>query len=233
MFGKYDKEGNIVCQECGKPIKRINDLHLKSHKMTMKEYIEKYKGFPISRVNLGTIEKEDDVTIIVRGPDGSQRWLTSTVKDFFTGKIKELVEEVFKNENKNKSERDSKTIIDRGIEINMNSFVKYEKKLYDTKDMIISFLKVRFRDLESDYIIEDKTIDGFCIFKYVVDMAIVSRKVAIDFPDIFWHNPQITSNIWKKKKDLKSLGWRFLEIKGKADDKNKICETIKNYLKLS
>ena len=42
----YDKNGDIICEECGASFKRISPTHLSSHEMTMVGYRKKYRVHP-------------------------------------------------------------------------------------------------------------------------------------------------------------------------------------------
>lgn len=230
MFGKYDKYGNVICQECGKSFKQITDRHLKiSHQISLRDYVKKYSGFPLTKANLGKIEMDDEVTVIVRGPDGKQRYVTATVKDFFTDKVKIYLKEIFKADNQLQVIDGS--IVDRGIVINTNMFVENKGPQFDSKEIIMKFLKTKLPDIRDNYIIEYLSPKGFSIFKYTTDMAIVSKKISIEFPEAFWHNDTSSvPNIWKKNRDLHSIGWRILRIPGRAINKKEVYKQIRSHL---
>jgi hypothetical protein len=230
MFGKYDKYGNVICQECGKPFKQITDRHLKiSHKISLRDYVKKYSGFPLTKANLGKIEMDDEVTVIVRGPDGKQRYVTATVKDFFTDKVKTYLKDIFKADDQLKVV-DGK-LIDRGIEINTNMFVENKGPAFDSKEVIVKFLKTKFSDIRNNYVIEYLSPKGLSVFKYTTDMALVSKRISLEFPEAFWHNDASSiPNVWKKNKDLRSIGWTVLRIPGKSINKKEVYKKIRTRL---
>ena len=230
MFGKYDKYGNVICQECGKSFKQITDRHLKiSHQMSLRDYVKKYSGFPLTKANLGKIEMDDEVTVIVRGPDGKQRYITATIKDFFTDKVKSYLKEIFKADDQLKVV-DGK-IIDRGIEVDTNLFLSDKKPQFDSKEIIVKFLKTKFPDIRDNYVIEYLSPKGFSVFKYTTDMALVSKKISIEFPEAFWHNDTSSlPNLWKKNRDLRSIGWTVLRIPGKSIDKKEVYRKLRSRL---
>ena len=43
-----DNKEFVVCKICGQQVKRINHLHLRSHKITTDEYVEKFPDAPLT-----------------------------------------------------------------------------------------------------------------------------------------------------------------------------------------
>lgn len=236
MYGKYSKDGRVNCQECGQPFKGITDKHLKvRHDMSLREYARKYKGYPLTGIKLGRISREDQVTIIIRDDKGKQRYLASTVKDFFTDKIKTQLEEIFEaNKEKVKNKKVSMDELRNSIGGYMDIPLA---PLHDSKEVILKYLKRKFPDIVPNYHIRKTTVlDDIgaqtVIFDYVTDMSIPSQKVDISFVEVFWHNDSApVPNRTKRYLDLLSVGWKTLEIKGKLLDKKDVLKKVLEFIK--
>jgi len=83
-----------------------------------------------------------------------------------------------------------------------------------------------------NYIIEEFQIGSFVDttqlkYSYACDVAVVSKKIALFFPDTFWHNHDLNADPNRDYK-LKLDDWNPITIHGNNPSFNQIVTALKN-----
>lgn len=194
MYERFDNNGKVICQVCGKPFGTISPAHLKKHDMSMKQYIDKFPDFPLSSL-----------------PFHARKTKANNI-ELFSKIIKEN-EEIDKIR-----EMPIEEIKDDIPEKKKESKVKQTPKVNKIgKDDIFYKLKKSYPNLQLNYSVRKKRNDGILLYQFITDMADPIQKIDFEFPETFWHNTEPMQDPNRDKK-LKEDGWRILRFKGLKPD---------------
>jgi len=181
----YDKKGKVICQVCGKSYLVISPPHLKTHNLVYSDYKTRFPEAPLSN-------KE----FVARGKYGKHKGLLPQSEEPKVEDLTFVLEE------------------DPEVEELEGLLLKPEKKLDKIQLMkarILDHLKIHFTNIRQDYLIRQNDSQGKFIFEYITDYCDPILKVAIQFPDTFWHNQEAYIDINKNYK-LRQHGWKVIEI---------------------
>jgi uncharacterized Zn finger protein (UPF0148 family) len=138
----YDNDGLVICQVCGKSFHFITSNHLiKSHKITTKEYREKYQDVPMAKKDYyKTLKSKKNISKIMN----KQETFEPIIEELnFVDKI---------NDN---SFKESQSIIDLA-EKHKVPITERSSDPMDDKIRIIAYLKLSFPDIKDNYMFRKK-----------------------------------------------------------------------------
>jgi len=175
-----------------------------------KEYIREELGIAPSRGSVIASSNESSVDIHMTQPIGG----TLTIEEIREQVRKEFMEEM------------------ESIELSKHKDTNYNISpiQYDTKEEIYLYLKKYYPDIECDKTIVDKALGGDINFQYVTDMTIPSRQIDIEFSKVFWHNDIYAINPESRKKHLRSIGWKILEINTISPTCQEVHNRVKKFI---
>jgi len=224
-------EGKLYCQVCGKLFKTITASHLKKfHNMTPTEYKNKYGTELVSKATIARrkfsnsqlFKKQEEVKAI---PPQNINYDDDV--------IEEITDE---DEAIDIQDQIADTIVDEEL-TDENDFSDIPIPTKDPgmmKTEISYHLENVFEGhkAEENYIIEEFTIGAFVDtqnlkYSYVTDVSIPSLKIALFFPDTFWHNRDI-NNDPNRFNNLKDDGWHPIEIFGNNPSFDDVMNSLKN-----
>ena len=181
---KYDADGKVICQECGKSYMIIS-RHLLKHNMNAENYKEKYPGFPISSAQFSAKMKYGKIKMFKKDKD-----------------VEPTVEEIIVDEEPEIEEMDQVEIIKP---------TKSKGLIHHSKEEILDLLLTYFPNVKKDYMISKYFIDKRLEYEFITDFCDPTTKVVIDFPKVFWHNIDRYIN-FNRDSILEQDGWKVINI---------------------
>lgn len=205
------EEGKVICQVCGKPYLVISPRHLNTHNIKYDEYKLRFPDAPLSSDEFNAAAKYGKEKVV----------------------FVEKEMETFEDETDLPDEEVEEIIVDEDPEIedeiNLREELEKENKEVDImaiqKNKILDHLRIFFTNIEKDYMIYFRGVDGTLKSRFITDFADPVLKVVVDFPKTFWHNDDLTPDPNKKLK-LNQAGWKIIEIKSMAPKLSEITSRI-------
>jgi len=197
-----EKTGRVICQICGKNYLVISPRHLLKHNITHPDYTKRYPSAPLSSKEFNAKSKY------------------GKVKDLFTPTeaAPDELEEIIVNEQPN---------IEDDIDIEKILKEKsYRDPIKESKSQVLDTLRAYFTNVRSNYLIEEfGPQSGKLVCHFITDFADPILKIAIQFPNTFWHNRDVHIDPLKNKK-LEEYGWKVLVVKGKTPSHKNIQKVV-------
>jgi len=227
------EDGRLYCQVCGKLFKTITASHLKKfHGMNPVEYKEKY-GTPIVSEATKALRKYTNSQVFSTPKEEVK--VIPPVADFddvITDEedIQDVIEELVDD-----------TILDEEItdDIDESEF-QFEEIPVPSKDPAMMKTEIAYHlenvfeghSAKENYIIEEFEIGSFVDttklkYSYATDVAIPSKRIALFFPNTFWHNHDLNADP-NRDYNLREDGWNVIEIKGNNPSFDQILSALKN-----
>lgn len=185
QFPFTNDDGKVLCQLCGKPYLVITPQHLKKkHNISYNEYKLRFPDAPLSCEEFAK-----------RGKFGK-------IKDMF-------VEEMLGDETKVEEPEFSfdEPIYEEELKLDKEP----EDIVQKNKNKILEYLSFYFSNMQKDFMIQERTLDGKIQYQCISDFADPVLKINFEFPKTFWHNQDIYIDPNRKQK-LESYGWKVIEI---------------------
>jgi hypothetical protein len=224
----------VVCQECGQKFNTaVVPSHLTNkHKMTTKEYKEKYPNCPTTTPSYDarmkevrykfTKKKNEDYDISIEYDNKNteinmktlaqkiEKTTQPKVMEIDFSKIEQLKEESINHKNK-------------------NYFHDPCNLIPDDKLRILNYLAFMFEGVENNYFIEKYTLGGLMDYRYVTDICIPRLKIDFEFPNSFWHNWDIPKVVRDFR--LRADGWTIIDINDSAPSVSSIEIEVEKIIK--
>lgn len=203
---KYNEQGKVICQECGKAFNIISPTHLgKSHSMTLDEYRKRYDGFPVASQSFGAKQKFGESTLLNQKPEEIPIEPTT---EFDLDKIPIISKDI--KDSVNDFLKEVKDF-SREVPTEKISFTN-QPNIHKSKAKLLNFLSSYFPDIKNSFFIEKYNIAGSLQYRLVTDICSPVNQIDFEFPDAFWHNKDIPKNSRDLK--LKADGWKIIDVKG-------------------
>lgn len=222
MNQHYDKVGKVICQECGRSYDVILPTHLKkTHDMSMNEYKEKYKGFPLASKSFGSKQKYKN-TVKSMKEETLKRQLENSNKEI---EIEEFNIDKIPSIDSSKSSSFINEINEFINRIPKEIPTYDDKNIHKEKLAILKFLANYFNDLKNSYFIEKINLSGILEYRLICDMCSPSNKINFEFPDTFWHNQDIPKT--SRDELLIQDGWKIINFTGIKPKYTDIIDILK------
>ena len=203
-FPLYDEKGKVVCQICGKSFMTISPRHLKGHNVSYGDYFKRFPDAPKANEEFAA-----------RSKYGKDKTIFKEQEE----KIPIIGDDIIVEE---------EPVIDElPMQKEVERLSKKANPMEATKNKFRDHLQLYFANVKQDYLIRHyDERDGRLQFEFITDFCDPVLKVAILFPDTFWHNQEIAIDLNKNMK-LKKVGWKVIEIPGVSPKLDKIDEALK------
>lgn len=188
----FDEKGNVACQICGKSFMTISPQHLKKHNIKFADYFKRYPNAPKTSDQFDARSKYGKDKTTFKEQEDKESMLGSEIH----------VEE-------------EPAIEEFPMQKELDRIIKFQTPMERTKNKILEHLRLYYANMEMDYTIRQYgKQDGRLRFEYITDYCDPVLKVAVQFPDTFWHNREeyIVDSV--KKVKMEQFGWVVVEIKG-------------------
>lgn len=195
-YPELDSKGKVICQICGKSFLVISPMHLKKHNIVFDDYVKRYPNAPISNDEFYARSRYGKNKVLFTEQQG---------KNPVPTEVNPQIEEL-----------DIEVIMQKEVESN---------PIKALKNRILDNLRVSYTNVRPDYLIRQFGTDGNLKFEFITDFCDPVLKVIIQFPDTFWHNRDMFTDLNKNIK-LESCGWKICEI----PTNNPSNEMINEYL---
>ena len=92
--------------------------------------------------------------------------------------------------------------------------------------MVLDTLRSYFTNIRQDYMVEEfHQVSGKTKCRFITDFADPVLKIAVQFPNTFWHNKEAYVDLQKNEK-LKDAGWKVIIITNRAPSNQEIRKVV-------
>lgn len=200
-----DKQ-KVICQVCGKGFIAITPAHLKTHDVTVEEYKLKFPKAPIISPRSKIRIKNNKILITEKEAPCNE--IIDDERDIPKHNVNPVIHKEIVFENK---------------QISIDN-LKPQDVCDANKDRILIFLKLFFKNIVKDYMIQEFSLNNELSYEVITDFADPILKLNIEFPNSFWHNSMSFNNPLRNIR-LEEYGWNIIEIK-KASPSLKEVESV-------
>lgn len=212
----FTEDGSkVICQYCLKEFRRITTQHLRMHDMTFDEYKFNFPGAPTDHTHYKDFLNEVEVSTVIQKPVNQiDNKPNISSGDDILAQMKSDIQEAVKTQ---------VVVSDESEQFDVNqSEIKFQHK-----GEIIAFIRNLLPGLKNNYYYRKRNLVGEVLYSFVTDMADPVHRIAIDFPDTFWHNRDFYFES-RKQELLKQSKWRYVRIEGVAPTNKEIVDALNN-----
>jgi len=211
-----DKQ-KVNCQLCGKGFISITATHLKTHNVTFLEYKLRFPEAPIKSPRSSFLNKSINNKILAIEEDAPINEIIDDERDIPKHNVNPVIhQEIAFDDKRNIPKHDVNPVIHQEIIFDDKQLSVNNSKSQDicntSKDKILVYLKLFFKNIVKDYMIQEFSLSGHLSYEVITDFADPVLKLNIEFPNTFWHNAIFINNRLRNIR-LEEYGWKVIEIK--------------------